>query len=180
MIHVCIFRINKESIIDVEGYVRTVSQKVEACSQQDVELHVEQVSAIFTDLCVFSIIFIIEFKLVPYLQTHVSCYCIYHRIWTCPFDLLILCVKCSIEIGKTLTSLKIQSGLGLCCFARPSVQVFRVKTDWKRELSGRVLDSRRRGCGSEPHRRHCVVSLSKNINPSVILVQLRKACPDIS
>lgn len=35
--------INKESIIDVEGYVRTVSQKVEACSQQDVELHAEQI-----------------------------------------------------------------------------------------------------------------------------------------
>ena len=38
-----IYRINKESIIDVEGYVRTVSQKVEACTQQDVELHAEEV-----------------------------------------------------------------------------------------------------------------------------------------
>ena len=28
-------------------------------------------------------------------------------------------------------------------------------------LSGRVLDSRRRGCGFEPQRRHCIVSLSK-------------------
>ena len=28
-------------------------------------------------------------------------------------------------------------------------------------LSGRVLDSRPRGHGFEPHRRHCVVSLSK-------------------
>ena len=28
-------------------------------------------------------------------------------------------------------------------------------------LSGRVLDSRLRGSGLEPHRRHCVVSLSK-------------------
>ena len=28
-------------------------------------------------------------------------------------------------------------------------------------LSGRVLDSRPRGRGFEPHRRHCVVSLSK-------------------
>ena len=36
--------INKESIIDVEGYVKTVAQKVESCSQQDVELHAEQVS----------------------------------------------------------------------------------------------------------------------------------------
>ncbi|XP_060593999.1 aspartate--tRNA ligase, cytoplasmic-like isoform X1 [Ruditapes philippinarum] len=35
--------INKESIIDVEGYVRTVTQKVESCTQQDVELHAEQV-----------------------------------------------------------------------------------------------------------------------------------------
>lgn len=35
--------VSKESILDVEGYVRTVSQKVEACSQQDVELHAEQV-----------------------------------------------------------------------------------------------------------------------------------------
>ena len=28
-------------------------------------------------------------------------------------------------------------------------------------LSGRVLDSRPRGCGFEPRQRHCVVSLSK-------------------
>ena len=39
-----------------------------------------------------------------------------------------------------------------------------------RELSGRVLDSRPRGPESEPHRRHCVLSLSKNINPSLVLV----------
>ncbi|XP_067687206.1 aspartate--tRNA ligase, cytoplasmic-like isoform X1 [Haliotis asinina] len=38
-----IANINKESIIDVEGYVRTVPQKIESCSQQDVELHAEQV-----------------------------------------------------------------------------------------------------------------------------------------
>ena len=30
-------------------------------------------------------------------------------------------------------------------------------------LSGRVLDSRPKGRGFEPNRRHCVVSLSKNI-----------------
>ena len=34
-------------------------------------------------------------------------------------------------------------------------------------LSGRVLDSRPRGRGFEPHWRHCVVSLSKNINSSL-------------
>ena len=41
-------------------------------------------------------------------------------------------------------------------------------------LSGRVLDSRPRGSRFEPHQRHCVVSLSKNINPSLVLVQPRK------
>ena len=44
-------------------------------------------------------------------------------------------------------------------------------------LSGRVLDLRPRGRGFEPHRRHCVVSLSKNINPSLVLVQPRKTRP---
>ena len=47
-------------------------------------------------------------------------------------------------------------------------------------LSGRVLDSRTKGRGFEPHRRHCVVSLSKNINPSLVLVQPRKTCPFIT
>ena len=37
-----------------------------------------------------------------------------------------------------------------------------------------MLDSSLRGRGFEPHRRHCVVSLSKNINPSFLLVQPRK------
>ena len=30
-------------------------------------------------------------------------------------------------------------------------------------LSGRVLDSRSRGCGNEPHLRHCIASLSKTL-----------------
>ena len=47
-------------------------------------------------------------------------------------------------------------------------------------LSGRVLDSRPKGRGFEPHRRRCVVSLSKNINPSLVLVQPRKARPFIT
>ena len=47
-------------------------------------------------------------------------------------------------------------------------------------LSGRVLDSRPRGRGFEPHRCRCVVSLSKNINPSLVLVQPRKARPLIT
>ena len=47
-------------------------------------------------------------------------------------------------------------------------------------LSGRVLGSRSRGRGFESHRRHCIVSLSKNINPSLVLVQPRKTCPFIT
>ena len=47
-------------------------------------------------------------------------------------------------------------------------------------LSGRVLDLRLKGRGFEPHRRHCVVSLSKNINPSLVLVQPRKTRPFIT
>ena len=47
-------------------------------------------------------------------------------------------------------------------------------------LSGRVLDSRPKGRRFEPHRRHCVVSLSKNINPSLELVQPRKTRPFIT
>ena len=47
-------------------------------------------------------------------------------------------------------------------------------------LSGRVLDSRPKGRGFEPHRRHCVVSLSKNINASLVLVQPRKTRPFIT
>ena len=44
-------------------------------------------------------------------------------------------------------------------------------------LSGRVLDSRLKGRGFKPHR---VVSLSKNINLSLVLVQPRKTRPFIT
>ena len=47
-------------------------------------------------------------------------------------------------------------------------------------LSGRVLDLRPRGRGVEPHQRHCIVTLSKNINPSLVLVQPRKTRPFIT
>ena len=47
-------------------------------------------------------------------------------------------------------------------------------------LSGRVLDSRPRGGRFKPHRCHCVVSLSKNINPSLELVQPRETRPFIT
>ena len=44
-------------------------------------------------------------------------------------------------------------------------------------LSGRVLDLRPSSRGFEPHRRHTVVSLSKNNNLSLVLVQPRKTRP---
>ena len=47
-------------------------------------------------------------------------------------------------------------------------------------LSGRVHDSRPSGGGFVPHRRHCVVSLSKNINPSIVLFQPSMTCPFIT
>ena len=39
---------------------------------------------------------------------------------------------------------------------RPSMKIEDLGAQW---LSGRVLDSRPRGRGIEPHRRHCVVVL---------------------
>ena len=48
-------------------------------------------------------------------------------------------------------------------------------------LSGRVLDSRPKGRGLEPHRRHCVVVLEQDtFYPSLVLVQPRKTCPYIT
>ena len=47
-------------------------------------------------------------------------------------------------------------------------------------LSGRVLDSRPKGRGFEPHQRQCVVTSNKNINPSLVLVQPRKTRPFIT
>ena len=47
-------------------------------------------------------------------------------------------------------------------------------------LRGSMLDLRQRDRGFDPHRRYCVVSLSKNINPSLVLVEPRKTCPFIN
>ena len=49
-----------------------------------------------------------------------------------------------------------------------------------RERSGRVLDSRPKGHRFQPHWCHCVVSLSKNINLSLVLVQPKKTDPYIT
>ena len=51
------------------------------------------------------------------------------------------------------------------------------------ERSGSVVECltcRPRDRGLQPHRRHCVESLSKNINPSLVLVQPRKTGPFIT
>ena len=45
---------------------------------------------------------------------------------------------------------------------------------------GRVLDLRPRDRGFEPDQRHCVVSFSKNIDSSLLLVQPRKIHPNIT
>ena len=47
-------------------------------------------------------------------------------------------------------------------------------------LNGRVLDSIPSGHRFEPKWGHCVVSLNKNINPSLVLVQPRKTYPIIT
>ena len=47
-------------------------------------------------------------------------------------------------------------------------------------LSGRVLDSRPKGTGFEPHRLYCILSLRKNINPSLVLVEPWKTRPFIT
>ena len=57
------------------------------------------------------------------------------------------------------------------------INIFSMGAQW---LSGRVLDSTPMGRGFEHHRRCCVVSFSKNINPSLVLVQPRKTRPYIT
>ena len=60
-----------------------------------------------------------------------------------------------------------------------TIDIFKNTLQGAQWLSDRVLDSRLRGCGFEPHRLHSVVSLSKNIYPSLVLVQPRKTRPYI-
>ena len=51
------------------------------------------------------------------------------------------------------------------------------------ERSGSVVECLtrdRRAVGSSLHRHHCVVSLSKNINPSLVYVQHRETCTYIT
>lgn len=43
LFEILFYRINKESIIDVEGEVKLAAQKVQSCSQEDVEVFVDKV-----------------------------------------------------------------------------------------------------------------------------------------
>ena len=65
----------------------------------------------------------------------------------------------------------------LQCICNPTISStihqFWMGAQW---LSGRVLDSRLKGRRVQPQRRHCIVSLSKNTNPYLVLVQSRKTC----
>ena len=61
-----------------------------------------------------------------------------------------LCIKAKARCGSVE-----QSGFsGLLCSGQHSIS----RAQW---FSGRVLDSRPRGRGFEPQRRHCIVYLSK-------------------
>ena len=64
--------------------------------------------------------------------------------------------------------------------AYQSLHIYKIWSPGVQWLSGRVLDSKPRGRWFEPHLPHWVVSLSKNINPSLVLVQPRKTCPFIT
>ena len=68
-------------------------------------------------------------------------------------------------------------GKSFCVVRCYIVTEINLEAQW---LNGRVLDSRPKGRRFEPHRRHCVVFLSKDINPSLVLVQHRKTRPFIT
>ena len=80
-----------------------------------------------------------------------------------------LCIKSEARCG----SVKQSSFSGLVCSVLHSIS----RAQW---LSGRVLDSRLRGIGFEPQRRHCVVSLRKTYNPSLEPVHSGKTRPYIT
>ena len=91
------------------------------------------------------------------------------------------CCRCSLPSWLLV-------GMGLLAWCNCSNHYYfpgllQVQQTAHRERSGSVVERLtrdRRDPGFEPHRRHCVVSLSKNINPSLVLVQPRKTCPFIT
>ena len=76
----------------------------------------------------------------------------------------------AISLSSVETNIKVEHKI-MIFFLSISYDIFR-------DHSGRVLDSRPRDRGFEPHLRHCVVSLSK-IHSS-LLVLPRKTRPDIT
>ena len=69
------------------------------------------------------------------------------------------------------------------CSCSEVIKLFHAQLNWEwgaQWLSGRAFDSSPKGRGFDPHRCHCLVSLSKNINPSLVLVQPRKTRPFIT
>ena len=88
------------------------------------------------------------------------------------FSRVVACVACSTALGQIFQVQRI-----IILKTNIMRRLFIEGAQW---LSGRVLDLRPKGRGFEPHRRPCVVSLSKNINPSLVLVQPRKTRPFIT
>ena len=90
----------------------------------------------------------------------------------CPFDYFTPCAitKCgrSYKVSSLTDNVKINRAKS-SRLSKSSVASFHLM--WERS----ALDSRPRDRGFEPHRRHCVVSLSKSINASLVLVQRRKS-----
>ena len=100
----------------------------------------------------------------------------------CCISILKGITKCSSMVAKfclQTPTLPPPPTLGMGMYISYQIHVYYNAAQW---LSGRVLDSRSRSCGFEPHWRHCIVSLSKNINPSLVhvLAQPRKTRPYIN
>ena len=95
-------------------------------------------------------------------------------------------------LQKYLSIIPLERGVGgiriHCRFKAQQKMVCKLSVNLKRKtltngvrwLSSRVLGSRPKGRRFKPHQRHWDVSLSKNINPSLVLVQPRKTRPYIS
>ena len=59
----------------------------------------------------------------------------------------------------------------------------RIKRDFRSKVwvdFGSGAEAKIQGRGFKPHRRHCAVSLTRHINPSLVLVQSRKTHPDVT
>ena len=103
-------------------------------------------------------------------------------MWVCP-NILGICndievIRCKSKTDAELSY--INHGVGFCYLCHIQCSHFiTLCLEGAQWLSGRVLDSRPRGCGFEPHQRHCAVSLNKKLNPSLALVQPRKTRPFI-